>query len=159
MISLQLRRIGTCMVGEDRTHGFFVAVFERSSCAVGEAQTALPPPMRCPAAFPKVSVPNGGKAKESKKKKKKKKKKKEKLERIGEETASTVTSKKRSLEESETNAADAVGVDLAAVSAYRGDLNGATASTRTQRKNRARREQKKRQKIQATAAVQDATGR
>ena len=154
LISLQLRRILTCVVGEDRTHGFFVAVFERPSCAVGEAQTALPPPMRCPAACDE--------ARQSKKKKKKKKKKKEKVEGSGsKETAAAVTSNKRSLEEAETNApeaeAEAVGVDLASVRADRGDGDGATGSTRTQRKNRARRQQKKRQKMQATAVMQDAT--
>ena len=141
----------TCVVGEDRTHGFFVAVFERPSCAVGEAQTALPPPMRRPAACPAVPAANGDEVKRGKKKKKKKEKKKK-----GETVVAS--SSKRSLEEPETNAPDDDGVDLALSSADSGHPDGAIGSTRTQRKNRARRQQKKRKKMHATALVQSAAG-
>ena len=43
-------KVVRCMPGEDHTHGFFVAVFERPACAVGEPGTSLPPPMRPPTA-------------------------------------------------------------------------------------------------------------
>jgi putative methyltransferase len=152
-------RVVRCKPGEDRTHGFFVAVFERPSCAEGEAQTLLPPPMRrgppvsSSAAASSAAAGTAGIAgdAEASKKKRKKKKKKKTKKRAREDDGDAES------EEADGDSGGGEAATAAAVSSCGGsgsdDGKAASGSSRTQRKNQARRQQKKRQKMEAKAAA------